>query len=380
MKSKIRVGVIFGGRSGEHEVSLVSASSIIKALDKNKYDVTLIGVTKDGKWLSSSETLKLFKNNNIELDLMNEKYLLPDPEKKGLFSISDSSVGIQKLDVIFPVLHGTYGEDGTIQGLLELANIAYVGAGVLASAVGMDKVIQKKIFLQEGLPVADFIYFTRENFESDIDGWVEKIEAKLGYPNFVKPANSGSSVGINKAHNIDELLNSIKEAFIYDRKVLVERSIENAREIECAVLGGDFPEVSIPGEIISSNEFYDYDAKYVDGKSEAIIPAQISDTIANEIRHLAKEAFMSIDCYGMARVDFFLSREDNKIYLNEINTIPGFTKISMFPKLWEATGIGYSELIDKLIYLALNKHKEKTSLKTTYNPKKDWYKNGENNC
>ncbi len=379
MKNKIRVGVIFGGRSGEHEVSLVSASSIVNALDKEKYEVTLIGITKEGKWLSSKDTLKLFKSNEIKLDLENEKYLLPDPDKKGLIAFDTSSGNIQseKLDVIFPVIHGTYGEDGTLQGLLELANIAYVGAGVLASAVGMDKVIQKNIFIEAGLPVTDFLYFTRERFESDVEGWIEKIEVKLGYPCFVKPANSGSSVGISKAHDRDELLLAVKEAFQYDRKVLVEVAVKNAREIECAVLGGDFPDVSLPGEIVSSNEFYDYDAKYVDGKSEAIIPAPISDTMTNEVRHLAKEAFMMLDCYGMARVDFFVSRDDQKIYLNEINTIPGFTKISMFPKLWEATGISYTDLIDKLLQLAIARHKEKNALKTTYNPKKDWYKNGE---
>ncbi len=379
MKNKIRVGVIFGGRSGEHEVSLVSAGSIINTLDKDKYDVTLIGITKEGKWISSGETLKLFRNNQIKLDIKNEKYLLPDPDKKGLVTLSNDTKEIQteKLDVVFPVVHGTYGEDGTLQGLLELADIAYVGAGVLASAVGMDKIIQKNLFRQADLPVTDFLYFTREKFESDLEGWVEKIEVKLGYPSFIKPANSGSSVGINKAHNREELLAAIEEAFQYDRKVLVEVGVENAREIECAVLGGDFPEVSIPGEIISSNEFYDYDAKYVDGKSESVIPAELGDTLTKEIRHLAKEAFKVLDCYGMARVDFFVSRDDQKIYLNEINTIPGFTKISMFPKLWEATGIGYSELIDRLIQLAIARHNEKSALKTTYNPKRDWYKNGE---
>jgi D-alanine-D-alanine ligase len=379
MKNKIRVGVIFGGRSGEHEVSLVSASSVISALDKDKYEPVLIGITKDGRWLSSTETLKLFKSNEIALDDKNEKYLLPDPGKKGLVAFDDNGniSESEKIDVIFPIMHGTYGEDGTIQGLLELANVAYVGAGVLASAVGMDKVVQKNLFIQANLPVADFLYFTLERFEADIEGWIEKIEVKLGYPSFVKPANSGSSVGISKAHNREELLLAIKEAFQYDRKVLVEVGIENAREIECAVLGGDFPEVSVPGEVVSSNEFYDYDAKYVDGKSEAIIPAPLSDSLTKEVRQLAKEAFIMLDCFGMARVDFFVSRDDNKIILNEINTIPGFTKISMFPKLWEATGIEYSVLIDKLIQLAITRHKEKNTLKTTYNPKKAWYKNGE---
>lgn len=379
MKNKIRVGVIFGGRSGEHEVSLVSASSVIKALDKDKYEAVMIGITKDGRWLSSADTLSLFKSNDIALDDKNEKYLLPDPGKKGLVSFGDdgNSDKNDKLDVIFPVMHGTYGEDGTIQGLLELANIAYVGAGVLASAVGMDKVVQKNLFIQAGLPVTDFLYFSREKFESDIEGWIEKIEVKLGYPCFIKPANSGSSVGINKAHNREELILGIKEAFQYDRKVLVEIGIENAREIECAVLGGDFPEVSVPGEIVSSNEFYDYDAKYVDGKSESIIPALLDESMTKEIRHLAKEAFITLDCFSMARVDFFVSRDDHQIYLNEINTIPGFTKISMFPKLWEATGIEYSELIDKLLQLAIARHKEKNTLKTSYSPKKDWYKNGE---
>jgi D-alanine-D-alanine ligase len=338
VNNKIKVGVIFGGRSGEHEVSLVSAGSIIEALDKEKYDIIPIGISKEGKWLSSPDTLKLLKNKNSSLNLLQEKYLLPDPAKKGLVALDkNNEISVTNLDVIFPVIHGTYGEDGTLQGLLELANIAYVGSGVLASALGMDKVIQKQLFFHAGLPVTDYIFFTKEVFKKDINFWFNEIETKTGYPAFVKPANTGSSVGINKAHGREVLLDYIDEAFCYDRKVLIEKSVENAREIECSVIGGDFPEVSILGEIVSSNEFYDYNAKYVDGKSEAIIPANLTADIVKKIQEFSKRAFIALDCYGMARVDFFVTKNSNRIYLNEINTIPGFTSISMFVKLWEAT-------------------------------------------
>jgi D-alanine-D-alanine ligase len=302
--------------------------------------------------------------------------LLPDPGRKGLVALDNSNnkISVTSLDVIFPVIHGTYGEDGTLQGLLELANIAYVGSGVLASALGMDKVIQKQLFIQAGFPVTDYIYFTKETFKRYINFWLNEIETKIGYPVFVKPANTGSSVGINKAQSREVLLDCIEEAFHYDRKVLVEKGVDNVREIECSVIGGDFPEVSVLGEVISSNEFYDYNAKYVDGKSQIIIPASLTSCIVNEIYGLSKRAFITLDCYGMARVDFFIASDSNKVYLNEINTIPGFTNISMFAKLWEATGLSYAKLIEKLIQLAIDRHQEKNSLSTSYVPKNDWYK------
>jgi D-alanine-D-alanine ligase len=278
------------------------------------------------------------------------------------------------IDVIFPVLHGTYGEDGTIQGLFELANIPYVGAGVLGSSVGMDKVITKQLCEQAGISVTPYVWFVTPEYAKYTKKILTAIEVKLGYPCFIKPANLGSSVGISKAHNRKQLVESIKLASKYDRKILVEKSIENAREIEVSVLGNDDPIASVPGKIISSNEFYDYDAKYVDGKSEAVIPAKLPSSIAKKVRELAVQSFKVIDCSGMARVDFLLTRRINKIYFNEINTIPGFTSISMYPKLWEATGIPYKKLLDRLIELAIERHINKQRLYRIFQPKIKWYK------
>jgi D-alanine-D-alanine ligase len=377
MSKKIKVGVLFGGRSSEHEVSLVSATSVINSLDKEKYDVVMIGITREGRWLSSENAMKMLKDSRKIEYISNEKILLPDPNQKGLVEISKKkSTFDENLDVIFPVLHGSFGEDGTIQGLLELANIPYIGAGVLASSVGMDKIIQKNLFLQAKLPITRFIWFYYKNYLQDIEGWIEKIEVKLDYPCFIKPANSGSSVGIYKAHDKEELKSFIDKAAKYDLKILVEKAVYHAREIECAVLGSNDPEASVLGEIVPSNEFYDYDAKYVDGKSECIIPAELSKEMTAQIQEIAIEAFKSIDCYGMARVDFFIDSKENEIYLNEVNTIPGFTSISMYPKLWEASGVSYPELLDRLIQLAIERHKEKSVLENTYKPKADWYKNG----
>jgi D-alanine-D-alanine ligase len=378
MIKKLKVGVIFGGRSSEHEVSLASATSVIKALDKEKYDVVMIGISKEGKWLSSGKTLQLLKENQTGNFIYNEKVLLPDPQQKGLVEIKNRTfTSSEQIDVIIPIMHGLYGEDGTIQGLFELANIPYVGAGVLASSVGMDKIIQKNLFIQAELPVSDFLWFHYDNYLKDSLNWIEKIENKLKYPCFIKPANSGSSVGINKAHDRKELIEFIKEAAQYDVKILVEEGVPNVREIECSVLGNENPIASVLGEIIPSNEFYDYDSKYVDGKSECIIPAKLPEDITQKIRKYAIEAFNCIDCSGMARADFFVSSKTNDIFINEINTIPGFTSISMYPKLWEATGIKYSELLDKLIELAIEKFEKKANLKTSYQPKAKWYKNGE---
>jgi D-alanine-D-alanine ligase len=370
MTGKIRVGVLFGGRSAEHEVSLVSAASVISALDKRKYEVIPIGITTEGRWLSSPDAIKLLKEK-IQVDGNEEHLLLPDPQKKGLVSIGKGAG--EPLDVLFPVLHGTYGEDGSIQGLFELADIPYVGAGVLGSAVGMDKIIQKQVLQSAGIPVAPAISFLSSAYLKKQRIFIGDIETKIHYPCFVKPANTGSSVGISKAHNSKELIAAIAVAATYDRKILVEKSIEKAREIEMSVLGNDDPVASVPGEIISSNEFYDYDAKYVDGKSEAIIPAGLPVSVVKKIQALALKAFAVLDCAGMARVDFLIQKNGGKIFLNEINTIPGFTSISMYPKLWEASGIPYASLLDKLIQLAIERHRGKAELKKTYKPKKNWY-------
>ncbi|MEE9187325.1 MAG: D-alanine--D-alanine ligase family protein [Bacteroidota bacterium] len=382
MRKKLRVGVVFGGRSVEHEVSLVSATSILNALDREKYDIVPIGITKDGRWLSSAETIRLLKSGEIP-DHEPECVLVPDPTKQRLMrvnseslevSVDSSGVNRSPLDVIIPALHGTYGEDGTIQGLFELANIPYVGAGVLGSAAGMDKVIAKQLFERAGLPVTKYVWFLWDRYQGDSKSILEMIEKKLRYPCFVKPANLGSSVGITKAHNARELVAGIEQAADIDRRILVEWGVKNARDIECGVLGNDDPRASVLGEVVPSNEFYDYDAKYVDGKSETIIPAKLPRQLVQRIQKYAVAAFRAIDCAGMARVDFLVQKKTSNTYINEINTIPGFTSISMYPKLWKASGIPYPKLLDTLIELALERHREKNCLKTTYRPKADWYR------
>jgi D-alanine-D-alanine ligase len=285
-----------------------------------------------------------------------------------------SSSASKPVDVIFPLIHGTYGEDGTIQGLFELADIPYVGAGVLGSAVGMDKVIQKQILRQAKIPVTSDCSFLYEKYKANPKQYIASIERKLRYPMFVKPPNLGSSVGISKAHERRELIAAIDLASQYDRKVLVEQGVQNAREIECSVLGNDDPVASVPGEIIPSNEFYDYDAKYVDGKSRAEIPAKLPKPVVKKIQTYSTAAFRVLDCAGMARIDFLVTRKTNRIFLNEINTLPGFTSISMYPKLWQASGMTYPQLLDRLIELALERHATKSKLRTTYQPKSDWYK------
>ena len=371
--NKLRVGVIFGGRSGEHEVSLVSASSVISALDKEKYEVVPIGITQEGRWVSSAHALRLLKEK-MGLDREPERFLVPEPHRQGLMSVNGEQPSQLGLDVVFPVVHGTYGEDGTLQGLLELANLPYVGAGVLASAVGMDKIVQKQLHKEAGLPVVNYAWFLSSDCKKEPKRVALAVEKKLRYPIFVKPSNTGSSVGISKAHNRKELLEALALASAYDRKVIVEQGVNNAREIELSVLGNDYPIASIPGEIIPSNEFYDYDAKYVDGKSTAVIPARIPKPVVKRLQQLAVRAFTALDGAGMARVDFFVRKGSNRIYLNEINTIPGFTSISMYPKLWEASGIPYPELLDRLIALALERHREKNARITTYQPRNEWYK------
>jgi D-alanine-D-alanine ligase len=322
--------------------------------------------------------LKILKEKK-GFHLLSEKIILPDPRFQALIAL-DSKKKILKLlkstkiDVVFPVLHGPYGEDGTIQGLLELANIPYVGAGVLASAIGMDKIIQKKLFKEAGLPVVKFLYFTQKEWSKNKNKIIKEISQKLGFPCFTKPANLGSSVGISKIHFKKELEKGVNRALKYDRKIIVEKAVKKAREIEISVLGNEQPQVSLPGEIIPSREFYDYQAKYIDNASQLIIPAPLPYRLVQKIKKLALKAYQSIDCSGMARVDFLLEGQTNKIYLNEINTIPGFTAISMYPKLWAASGLSYSRLIETLIKLALQRHKNKSKLATSYSLKKQWYK------
>jgi D-alanine-D-alanine ligase len=374
-KSKIRVGVIFGGQSAEHEVSLVSATSIIRALDPKKYEVISIGIAPTGKWYSFPGVLDRMKSK-ASLKRWSENILLPDPTVSGLTEIekSGSAPGRAGVDVLFSVVHGTFGEDGCLQGLFELANIPYVGAGVLGSSVGMDKVLTKQVCDWYGIPVTPFLWFFKKEFKANPHSIVVKIEKEIGYPCFVKPANSGSSVGISKAKNRKQLKIAIALAIKYDRKILVEQGIDDAREIEVSVLGNDDPAVSVPGEIISSNEFYDYNAKYVDGKSKDVIPADIPPAVRRIIQSLAVQTFQAIECSGMARVDFLVTKKTNRIYLNEINTIPGFTSISMYPKLWEASGIPYPKLLERLIDLAFQRFDEKSALIRTYSPKREWFK------
>jgi len=349
---KIRLGVIFGGRSGEHEVSLRSAESILKSIDRSKYDVVPIGITAEGRWLASKSAMTLLPAKEaIQKTLTaGEAITLPaEPAAQGM------------VDVIFPVLHGTFGEDGTIQGLLELANLPYVGAGVLGSAVGMDKDVMKRLLRQAGLPIVD--YWTVR--KSDMDSFAENRSSSLPYPLFVKPANLGSSVGISKVHGPEGLRAALAMAAEYDRKIVVEKGVD-AREIEVSVLGNDDPIASVPGEIIPSREFYDYDAKYVNEDSRLLIPAPLAGEKVKDAQQMAISAFKCLECSGMARVDLFLEKSTGKFYVNEINTLPGFTAISMYPKLWEASGIPYSELIDRLVALAIDRHAEKNKLRTKY--------------
>ncbi|MEK7496477.1 MAG: D-alanine--D-alanine ligase family protein [Patescibacteria group bacterium] len=382
-KNKLKIGVLFGGRSAEHEVSLVSATSVIKNLDPKKYEVMPIGISKEGKWLSGDKVLSILKSQTaIPKQLIST--LPADPTVKSLINLEQnkkspklvaSGQGLgTKLDVIFPVLHGTFGEDGTVQGLLELASVPYVGAGVLGSAVGMDKIAQKMIFESNNIPTPKFSYFTASAWQKNKPLLIKDILKQIGLPCFIKPANLGSSVGISKAHNEKTLIQAINLAVKYDRRIIVEQAVANPLEIECAVLGNDNPEASVLGQIISSNEFYDYDAKYVDGKSQAVIPAPLPSKIAKEIQNYATAAFKALDLAGMARVDFLIQSNPWRIYLNEVNTIPGFTSISMYPKLWEASGLTYVKLLDKLINLAIERASAKIKLQTSFKPKKSWYK------
>jgi len=368
LSKKLRVGVIFGGRSGEHEVSLRSAESIINALDRSKYEVVPIAITRQGKWLASSEATNLLPSAVIE-NADQRVAIFGDPTMGGLarFTGGGSDGERDQIDVIFPVLHGTYGEDGTIQGLLEMADVPYVGCGVLASAAGMDKVVMKRLFREAGLPIVEFTHFLRTQWENNQQQTEARVIEEIGFPCFVKPANLGSSVGISKAIDEKSLNAAIALATKYDRKIIVERGVD-AREIEVSVLGNDQPVASLPGEIVPQTaEFYDYKAKYIDDNgARLIIPAALNPETTAEIQQLAIRAFQAIDGAGLARVDFFLERGTNELIVNEINTMPGFTSISMYPKLWEASGIGYSQLIDRLIELAFERHLEKSRKVTSY--------------
>jgi D-alanine-D-alanine ligase len=365
---KICVGVLFGGRSGEHDVSLQSAASVIKALDPSKYDIVPIGITREGHWRLGSGAMALLPE---VLECGDRVTPSVDPTGPRLLPLGHSVPATDsqpEIDVVFPVLHGTFGEDGTVQGLLELTDIAYVGAGVLASAAGMDKDVMKRLFRDAGLPVVPWELILRSEWESHPVAVYERIEKSLPYPLFVKPANLGSSVGISKAHNRSELEPALALAAQYDRRILVEKGID-AREIECAVLGNDYPEASVPGEVVPVNEFYDYEAKYLKKGSELVIPARLTPRQAQQVRDVAIRAFQSVDAAGMGRVDFLLDRNTGEVYLNEINTIPGFTSISMYPKMWEASGLPYPQLLDRLIGLALERHREKARTRFTYLPK-----------
>ncbi len=387
---KIRVGILFGGRSGEHEVSLLSAASVFNAIDKNKYEVVPIGITKEGRWVTSGDAERLLKGKPLEEGrhlragdpeatsaatvLANGEGIVvpPEPQKHGTSLVpfqndaalsrraSDRAINV---DVIFPVLHGTFGEDGTIQGLLELADIPYVGAGVLGSSAGMDKDIMKSLFIAAGLPIVKHVTILRSEWEATPKKATKLIESKVKYPVFVKPANLGSSVGISKAHDRKELGPAIEEAAKFDRKIVIEQGVggkkQKAREIECAVLGNDDPKASVPGEIVPCKEFYDYDAKYLDEGSQLIIPAKLTKSETRKVQELAIQGFKAVDGSGLSRVDFLMDPKTRKIYINEINTMPGFTSISMYPKLWAATGVSYSELIERLIQLGIERHADK---------------------
>src|SRR5450631_4142029 len=388
---KLRVGILFGGRSGEHEVSLLSAASVVSAIDKSKFDVVPIGITKEGRWLTAADAELLLQGKGdapgttsslragdpgatpgaAVLATGQAVVVPPEPQRPGgslapfqtealSRRASDRAINV---DIIFPVLHGTFGEDGTIQGLFELADIAYVGAGVLGSAAGMDKDVMKSLFLAAGLTIVKHVTVLRSDWESGPKKVQKLVESKLKYPVFVKPANLGSSVGISKARDRKELGPAIDEAAKFDRKIVIEAGVggkkDKAREIECSVLGNDQPEASVAGEIIPIKEFYDYSAKYLDEGSRLIIPAKLTKSETRKVRELAIAAFRAVDCSGLARVDFLMDPKSRKIYVNEINTMPGFTSISMYPKLWAATGVTYPGLIDRLIQLGLDRHQEK---------------------
>lgn len=382
MGDKIKVAVMLGGRSGEHEVSLSSAQSVMGALDQERFEIIPVGITREGAWIVGTETTSGAEAiRAVVAALKQENFsetvpvaILPDPTRQGVWRIDpDSKIMslLSAVDVVFPVLHGTFGEDGTLQGLLEMANLPCVGPGVLASAAAMDKILFKDVCKANGLPTPEYLGFNRSRWRREPEAVVAEIEAYLSYPLFVKPANLGSSVGITKCHKAEELHPALETAARYDRRILVEVAVPAAREIEVSVLGNEDPRASLPGEIIPSREFYDYAAKYLDDGEQAsklLIPAPISEELTEKVRAIAVKAFKAIDGAGMSRVDFLLSAETEALYLNEINTIPGFTSISMYPKLWAATGVPYPQLLAELIDLAIERHNDNAQSERVYRP------------
>lgn len=376
---KIKVGVVFGGRSGEHEVSVRSAKTVIEQINKEKYEVYPIAISKNGNWLNPHESLKLLAaetrevlSDNLKNYSQNSIAFIGDTNYQGLTELnSDSESGneLTKLDVVFPVLHGTYGEDGTVQGLFEMADIPYVGCGVLASSCGMDKVVMKTLFRDANLPICKYVWFLRSEWENNGDAVVRQVESKLGFPCFVKPANLGSSVGVSRAVDAESLREAIKTAAEYDRKIIVEEGLD-MREIECAVIGNEQPQASLPGEYLikdESKKFLDYTEKYTGtGNNEFVVPSPVSGELAQKIRQLSITAFKAIDGSGLARVDFFLVNQTGALMVNEINTLPGLTDASGFPKMWAGSGKNFSQVIDELITLAIERHKDKSRNKTSF--------------
>lgn len=374
MANKIKIGVIFGGRSGEHEVSVRSARSVIEAIDRARYDVIPLAITREGRWLSPAESVALLPAETArrvpeKMGARTESLtIVGDPSRAGLVSLDEGGQSALPFDVIFPVLHGTYGEDGTIQGLLEMAGVPYVGCGVLASSTGMDKVAMKSLFERAGLPVCRYTWLLRSEWERERAKSLRRVVREIGYPAFVKPANLGSSVGVSKAVDAESLAASIDLAARYDRKVIIEEGLD-AREIECAVLGNDEPEASLPGEYIvhdARGAFLDYTEKYADtGHVEFVVPAPVSKSLTKKIQKLAVEAFKSLDCAGLARVDFFLRRDTQELLVNELNTLPGLTDVSGYPKMWAATGRPFAQVIDRLVELAFERHRDKSRNETS---------------
>jgi D-alanine-D-alanine ligase len=363
--SRLRIGVLFGGRSTEHEVSILSAQSIIAAMDPQRFEPVPLYIDKNGRWLVGGSLKRLVSEDGAGKYV----YLPPDPTQHSLVPAQDGrGGGLPPLDVVFPVFHGLNGEDGTIQGVLELANLPYVGAGVLGSALGLDKIYMKRAFAAAGLPIVDYLPITRGQYEQDPMAFIALVEERLGYPCFSKFANSGSSVGTTKAHDRAELLGGLRLAAGFDRKLLVERAVD-ARELEVSVLGNDEPQASVVGEVVPAHEFYDYDAKYLDEGSRLVIPAAIDAALADEVRAMAVRAFQAVDAAGMARVDFFMERKTGRVLVNELNTIPGFTRISMYPKLWEASGLSYPKLIERLVDLAIERFNDKQRSQTAIDTK-----------
>ena len=365
MRNKIKLGIIFGGRSGEHEVSLMSARSVLSVIDRKKFDLTEIGITRQGQWLIGENLLSKFEQNDYSQLI--PAHILPSPQNPGVYICSNDGLSLYSaLDVVFPVMHGSFSEDGSIQGLLELADLAYVGAGILGSAVCMDKGLFKDLMKTHHIPILPYHVFNRSEVKEDLDRCVQSVEKISNYPLFTKPANLGSSVGINKCKDSKELTKGLIEAARYDRRILVEKGLHSPREIEVSILGNENPIVSVPGEVVPKDIFYTYAEKYINDTAELVFPADLPTEVSTQIQELSIKAYRAADCAGMARVDFLIDRETNELYLSEINTIPGFTTISMYPKLWEASGIPYSLLIEKLIDLALQRKQTRDQLEREY--------------